>query len=115
MLNCDRILIPVICEPAVLKGLSEALQLIMEERPGIPVDIVRVRYRSRLVISKESEELLTNAEEELGYRLFKTAIPENISVAEAIAHSVPVTVYASRSTGAKAYRALAKECLRVWQ
>lgn len=115
ILSCDRILIPVICEPAVLKGLSEAVQLIREERPQVPIDVVRVRYRSRLVITKEAEELLTDAVEELDYHLLKTTIPENIAVAEAIAQLKPVTAYAPRSSGAKAYKKLAKECLGVWQ
>lgn len=115
ILSSDRILIPVICEPAVLKGLSEAVQLIREERPDVPIDIVRVRYRPRLVITKEAEDLLTEAAPELNYRLLKTTVPENIAVAEAIAHAVSVTVYASSSTGAKAYKSLAKECLEVWK
>lgn len=115
ILSSDRILIPVICEPAVLKGLSEAVQLIREERPDVPIDIVRVRYRPRLVITKEAEDLLTEAAPELNYRLLKTTVPENIAVAIAIAHAVPVTAYASSSTGAKAYKSLAKECLEVWK
>lgn len=115
ILSSDRILIPVICEPAVLKGLSEAVQLIREERPDVPIDIVRVRYRPRLVITQEAEDLLTEAAPELNYRLLKTTVPENIAVAEAIAHAVPVTVYAASSTGAKAYKSLARECLEVWK
>lgn len=115
ILTSDRILIPVICEPAVLKGLSEAVQLIREERPDVPIDVVRVRYRPRLVITKEAEELLTEAAGELGYRLLNTVVPDNIAVAEAIAHSLPVTSYSSRSSGAKAYKSLAKECLEVWK
>jgi chromosome partitioning protein len=115
MLTSDRILIPVIGEPAVLKGLSEAVQLIREERSDVPIDVVRVRYRPRLVITKEADELLAEAASELGYQLLKTTIPENIAVAEAIAHAAPVTVYSSRSNGARAYRALAKECLGVWK
>lgn len=115
ILTSDRILIPVICEPAVLKGLSEAVQLIREERPDVPIDVLRVRYRPRLVITKEAEELLTEAASELGYRLLKTVVPDNIAVAEAIAHASPVTAYSSRSSGAKAYKALAKECLEIWK
>lgn len=115
ILSSDRILIPVICEPAVLKGLSEAVQLIREERPDVSIDVVRVRYRPRLVITKEAEDLLIEAAPELNYRLLKTTVPENIAVAEAIAHAVPVTVYAASSTGAKAYKSLAKECLEVWK
>lgn len=115
ILASDRILVPVICEPAVLKGLSEAVQLIREERPDVPIDVLRVRYRPRLVITKEADELLTEAASELGYQLLKTVIPDNIAVAEAIAHASPVTTYSSRSSGAKAYKALAKECLEIWK
>jgi chromosome partitioning protein len=115
ILTSDRILIPVIGEPAILKGLSEAVQLIREERSDVPIDVVRVRYRPRLVITKEADELLAEAAIELNYRLLKTRVPENIAVAEAIAHAEPVTVYSSRSSGAKAYKALAKECLEVWK
>jgi chromosome partitioning protein len=115
MLRGDRILIPVICEPAVLKGLSEAVQLIRDERPEVPIDVLRCRYRSRLVVTKEADELLAEAAPELDYRLLKTVVPENIAVAEAIAHSSPVTVYSSRSAGAKAYKALARECVGEWE
>jgi chromosome partitioning protein len=114
MLKCDRILMPVMGEPAVLKGLSEAVQLIRDERPSVPIDVLRCRYKSRLVVTKEADELLAEAAPELGYRLLATVVPENIAVAEAIAHSLPVTAYSAKSVGAKAYRALAKECLEVW-
>jgi chromosome partitioning protein len=115
ILASDRVLMPVICEPAVLKGLSEAVQLIREERPDVPIDVVRVRYRSQLVITRESDELLKGAAAELNYRLLKTTVPENIAVAEAIAHQEPVISYSSRSSGTKAYKALAKECLEAWK
>ena len=115
ILASDRVLMPVVGEPAVLKGLSEALQLIKEERPDVPIDVARVRYRSKLVITREADNLLTEAAEESGYILFKTLVPENISVAEAIAQQKPVIDYAPRSPGAKAYQSLAKECVRLWK
>ncbi len=114
MLTSDRLLIPVLCEPAVLKGLSEAVQLVREERPGVPIDVLRCRYKPRLVVTKEADELLAEAVPELDYHLLKTKIPENVAVAEAIAHQQPVTVYSSKSAGAEAYRALARECVEVW-
>ncbi len=114
ILTSDRVLMPVICEPAVLKGLSEAVQLIREERPNVPIDVIRVRYRPKLVITRESDKLLELAARDLNYVLFKTTIPENIAVAESIAHQEPVSQYLSSSSGAKAYKALAKECLEVW-
>ncbi len=115
ILASDRVLMPVICEPAILKGLSEALQLIKEERPDVPIDVARVRYRSKLVITREADNLLTEAAAESGYTLFKTLVPENISVAEAIAQQKPVIDYAPRSPGSKAYQSLAVECVRLWK
>lgn len=115
ILTSNRILIPVLGEPAALKGLSEAVHLIREERPTVPIDVLRCRYKSRLVIMKEADELLAQAAAELGYRLLQTVIPENIAVAEAIAHSLPVITYSPKSVGAKAYKTLAKECLEVWK
>ncbi len=115
ILASDRVLMPVICEPAILKGLSEALQLIKGERPDVPIDVARVRYRSKLVITREADNLLTEAAAESGYTLFKTLVPENISVAEAIAQQIPVIDYAPRSPGAKAYQSLAVECVRLWK
>ena len=108
-------LIPVICEPAVLKGLSEALQLIRGERPDIAIDVVRVRYRPKLVITREADNLLTEAAAESSYTLLKTIIPENILVAEAIAQQIPVIDYAPRSSGAKAYKSLANKYVRLWK
>ena len=115
ILASDRVLIPVICEPAVLKGLSEALELIRGERPDVPIDVVRVKYRSKLVITREADNLLTEAAAEAGYTLLKTLVPENISVAEAIAQQIPVIEYAPRSSGAKAYKSLKDECVRLWK
>lgn len=109
ILASDRILVPTLCEPAALKGLSEAVELIRGEKPEVPIDILRTRYKSRLVLSKEADKLLTESASELGYYLLKTVIPENIAVAESIAQQKPVLFYAPKSSGAKAYQALAKE------
>lgn len=112
ILSSDRILMPVVCEPAVLKGLSEAIELIRRDRPDVPIDVVRVRYRSRLSLSKEASALLSESAGEQ-YRLLETTIPENIAIAESIAHQQPITVYAMRSTGAKSFHKLAKEYAEI--
>jgi chromosome partitioning protein len=104
----------VVSEPAALKGLSEAVELIRDERPQLPIDVVRCRYRKRLTLTVESDLLLFEAAPELDFQLLNTCIPDNISVAESIAHQKPVTSYASGSVGAKAYKAMAKECVEAW-
>jgi chromosome partitioning protein len=114
ILSSDRILIPTLCEPASLKGLTEAVELIREERGDIPIDIVRTRYKPRLVLTKEADDLLIEAAVELGYRLLHTTIPDNIALAESIAVQQPILNYAPKSSGARAYQSLAKECTKYW-
>lgn len=113
ILSSDRVLVPTLCEPAVLKGLMEAVELIKGEK-NIPIDVLRVRYKPRLVLTREADEQLAAGAERLGYRLLQTTIPENTAVAAAIAHQVPALVYDSKSSGAQAYRALAEECCQIW-
>ena len=115
ILCSDRVLIPTLCEPASLKGLSEAVELIRGERTDIPIDVVRTRYKPRLVLTKEADDLLIQASPELNYRLLHTVIPDNIAVAESIAQQKPVLEYAPNSNGAKAYKSLGKECIKYWE
>jgi chromosome partitioning protein len=114
ILASQRILIPTLCEPAALKGLSEAVELIRGERTDIPIDVLRVRYRPRLLLTKEADDLLIEAASDLNYRLLHTTIPENVAVAESIAQQKSVLEYAPKSSGAKAYQSSAKECSKLW-
>ncbi|MEM9452326.1 MAG: ParA family protein [Cyanobacteria bacterium P01_E01_bin.6] len=114
ILNSDRVLVPTLCEPAALKGLNEAIALIRGENPNIAIDVLRVRYRPRLVLTREADDLLIEGAEDYNYRLLHTVIPENINVAESIAQQQPVTTYAPKSAGAAAYKSLAKEVMKIW-
>ncbi|BAW98037.1 ATPase, ParA family (plasmid) [[Synechococcus] sp. NIES-970] len=111
ILNCDRLIIPIVSEPAVIKGLAEAVELVREEDPNLPIDVLRGRYRSRLVITKEYDGMLENGAKDLGFNLLKTTIPENVAIAEAVSTQVSVLDYAKNSIGAKAFRKLAKEII----
>ena len=51
ILNSDRVLVPTLCEPAALKGLSEAIDLIRSENQNLPIDVLRNRYKPRLVLT----------------------------------------------------------------
>lgn len=113
ILSCDRLIIPIVSEPAVIKGLAEAVELVKEEDEALPIDVLRSRYRSRLVITKEIDELLTKDADELGFNLLKTTIPENIAIAEAVSSQVSVLDYAPNSVGAKAFKKLAREILNA--
>lgn len=114
IMSADRVLVPTLCEPAALKGLVEAIELIKEETPDKPLDVLRGQYDPRLVLTREADEMLIDAAEDMGFRLLHTTIPRNIAIAESIAQQQPIGVYAPRSTGAVAYRSLAKELSKVW-
>lgn len=114
ILSADRVLVPVIAEPAALRGLASAVRLIRDESPDKPIDVVRCRCRPRLVLTREADEMLVEASADMNFRLLHTSIPENVSVAESIAAQQPVCRYAEKSAGAVAYRSLAKEVSKVW-
>lgn len=115
ILAADRVLMPTLCEPAALKGLSEAIQLIRDDALDKPIDVLRVRYRRRLALTREADDLLIGSADDLNYRLLYSSIPENIQVAESIAQQVPVLEYAPKSSGAAAYKSLAKEVSKLWK
>ena len=115
ILSSDRVLVPTLCEPAALRGFSEAVALIRDERPDLPIEALRVRYKPRLVLTRESDDLLIESAVEMNYRLLHTVIPDNIDVAEAIALQKSILDYAPNSSGSKAYQSLAKECSKLWK
>ena len=53
-------------------------------------------------------------EQAADYRLLNTAIPENVAIAEAFAHQIPVNEYVPSSVGALAYQLLAQEVAQTW-
>lgn len=115
ILSSDRVLIPTLCEPAALKGLSEAISLIRGENENIPIDVLRCRYKKALVLTREADDLLVGGAEELNYHLLYGSVPDNIAVAESIAQQKPVIDYAPSSSGAIAYKSLGKEVMKRWQ
>jgi len=47
----------------------------------------------------------------LGAHTYKTIIPRNVRLSEAPSHGLPITLYASGSNGAEAYKLLAQEVM----
>ena len=59
-----------------------------------------------------SEQVVENVKANLDQRFYDTIIPRNIRLAEAPSFGKPINLYDSRSTGAMAYRKLAKEVIK---
>jgi chromosome partitioning protein len=107
----DRVLVPVQAEYYALEGLSEILG---------SVDLVRARLNPRLALegvlltmvdarTRLAADVAAEVRRHLGDRVFRTAVPRSVRVAEAPSYGLPVTVYARDSAGAEAYWKVAME------
>ena len=107
----DSILVPVQCEYYALEGLSDLMSTLrMVKRKINPkLDIFAVAltmYDSR---TNFSSQVAQEVRRHFPGKVFTTAIPRNIRLAEAPSHGLPVTAYDRSSRGAKAYLEMAKE------
>jgi chromosome partitioning protein len=109
----DSVLIPIQCEFYALEGLSQLLNTIRLVQRGLnpPLDIEGVlltMYDRRLNLSRQ---VASEAREYFGAKVYRTAIPRNVRLAEAPGFGQPIVLYDVLSQGAQAYLQLAKEVL----
>jgi chromosome partitioning protein len=107
----DGVIVPVQAEYLALEGLVqflETLTLIRRElNPQLEVSGLLITMhdeRTRLARDVESE-----LRDHFGEMVFQTVIPRSVRVAESPSYGLPVTEHAPASSGAVAYKALAKE------
>ena len=107
----DRVLVPVQAEYYALEGLSEILR---------SVELVRARLNARLVLggvlltmvdrrTRLAADVVAEVRRHLGERVFRTAVPRSVRVAEAPSHGLPLTAYDRSSPAAEAYWKVAME------
>ena len=109
----DSLIIPLQSEFFALEGLSQLILSVREVRasgnPNLRIEgVVLTMYDARNKLSLQVEE---DARENLGELVFKTIIPRNVRISEAPSFAKSVLSYDTKSKGAIAYRALAKEIL----
>jgi len=109
----DSALVPLQPEFFALEGLSQLLLTIRDVRESANKrlrleGVVLTMYDKRNNLSGQVEE---DARENLGRLVFKTVIPRNVRLSEAPSFAEPILTYAPKSTGNRAYQALAKEFL----
>ena len=113
LVAADRLLVPIQAEYFALEGVSELLGTLgrVQEafNPSLQLEgVVLTMYDERTNLAQQ---VTQNLKEFFGDKLFKTAIPRNIRLAEAPSHGKPVMLYDPRSRGSDAYRELAEELL----
>jgi chromosome partitioning protein len=108
------VLIPLQCEYYALEGLSTMTRLIRDLRtlgvnPGLGIEgIVMTMYDKRTRLAQQVvREVVTH----FGDKVYDALIPRNVRLSEAPSFGKPVLVYDRQSTGALAYRRLAREFL----
>ena len=114
MTAADAVLIPIQCEYYALEGLSQLMNTVKAVRkglnPGLDIDgVVLTMFAGRtnlcLQVVGEVKNVFKN-------RVYESVIPRTVKLAEAPSFGQPVSLYAPKSTGAKAYEALAAEFIK---
>ncbi|HEU4684855.1 MAG TPA: ParA family protein [Nitrospira sp.] len=107
------VLIPVQCEYYAMEGLTRLIGSIeriqQSYNAGLAIEgIVLTMYDARNTLARQvAEQVRTHFKD----RVYETAIPRNVTLAEAPSYGRPVLLYNAASAGAQAYLALAKEFL----
>ena len=108
----DSILVPVQCEYYALEGLSDLMSTLrmVKKRINPKLEIFGVVLTMFDGRTNFSTQVAQEVRRHFPGKVFATAIPRNIRLAEAPSHGLPVTAYDRSSKGAVAYRAVAEEC-----
>ncbi|HMP90952.1 MAG TPA: ParA family protein [Kiritimatiellia bacterium] len=111
----DGLLMPIQCEYYALEGLSVMVKLIQQLResganPDLEIEgIIMTMYDSRTNLAQQ---VVQQVSEYFGDKVYKSVIPRSVRVSEAPSFGKPVVEYDRHSTGASAYRQLAREFLQ---
>ncbi len=109
--SADTVIIPIQSEYYALEGLSQlmnTIKLVVKHlNPSLKIEgVVLTMSDNRAIISKQ---ISAEIKKFFGKRVFETAIPRNIRLAEAPSHGVPIMLHDTKCAGAKAYLALTDE------
>jgi chromosome partitioning protein len=112
--GADGVLIPIQCEYYALEGISQLLntvRLVQQNfNPALQIDgVLLTMYDNRLNLSKQ---VVSDAKEYFGPKVFRTVIPRNVRLAEAPSFGKPILMYDVQSVGAKSYLAVAEELIK---
>ncbi len=109
----DGVIVPLECEYFALRGVALLKTTIDKVRerlnPKLKIEgVLGTMFDGRTLHSREVMERLVEA---WGDTVFHTVIKRTIKFSDSTVAGVPITTYASTSTGADSYRSLAREVL----
>lgn len=100
----DLVVVPVSPNGLELPSLWDAVELVEPGADHLRVALVRTHPRRAI-----TEQVREAIEQSLPGRLFRTEVPEDVRVAEAPTHGIPLLQFAPSCRAAVAYRELARE------
>ncbi len=108
-----RVLVPIQCEYYALEGVTSLMNTINRIKrtvnPALDIEgilLTMLDGRTNLGL-----QVVDQVKRHFKNKVFSVTIPRNVRLGEAPSHGLPIHLYDSRSAGAEAYRALAKEVL----
>ena len=113
LVAADAVLIPLNCEYFALEGLAELVATLRRVRASLNpnLDIAGVLMTMHDERTNLGQQVARDIRAFFQERVFETVIPRNIRLGEAPSHGLPAILYDSKSRGAEAYVALAREML----
>lgn len=115
LVAADEVLIPVQSEYYGLQGLGQLLDTITLIRNNLRHPIVVTGAVVTLYNRWErlSRDVNKNLRRHFPHKVFRTEIPRSVDLAEAPSHSKPIILHKPYSSGALAYRRLARELIET--
>jgi chromosome partitioning protein len=109
----DGVLIPLECEFFSLRGVALLIDTIdkVKERLNPKLDITGILATMYDPRTLHSREVMARVVEAFGETVFETVINRTVRFPETTVAGEPITSWAPRSSGAKAYRQLAREVI----
>ncbi len=110
----DSVVIPIQCEYYALEGISQLLNTIrivqQNFNPEFQIEgVLLTMFDNRLNLSRQ---VVGEAREYFGAKVFRTVIPRNVRLAEAPSFGKPILLYDVQSVGAKSYLSVAQELMK---
>ena len=109
----DGIMVPVQCEYYALEGLTDLMTTLrmVKKRLNPSLEIFGVALTMFDGRTNFSTQVAQEVRRHFPGKVYATAIPRNVRLAEAPSHGLPVSAYDKSSRGAQAYKAMAAEII----
>ena len=107
------VLIPIQCEYYALEGVRSLTDTVNRVKrglnPSLEIEgVLLTMFDGRTNLSLQ---VVAQVKKHFKSKVFATTVPRNVCLGEAPSHALPINRYDPRSTGAEAYRSLAREVL----